>query len=95
MRFQPIDTRDVAARLVEFIDAEPAGRAPDIGGPAVHTHAELARMYLAARGGRRTVVQVPLPGRIVAGYRSGANLVPDNPVGTVGFADYLALRNKV
>jgi hypothetical protein len=31
-----------------------------------------------------------LPGRIVAGYRSGANLVPQNPVGTIGFADYLA-----
>ena len=89
VRFQPIDTRDVAARLVELIRAEPAGRVADIGGPAVHTHAELARMYLAARGGRRPVVQVPVPGRIVGGYRSGANLVPDNPVGTVGFAEYL------
>jgi uncharacterized protein YbjT (DUF2867 family) len=90
VRFQPIDPREVAARLVELIDAEPAGRAPDIGGPAVHTHADLARMYLAARGGRRKVVQLPMPGRIVAGYRSGANLVPENPFGTIGFADYLA-----
>ena len=89
VRFQPINTRDVAARLVELIHAEPAGRVADIGGPAVHTHADLGRIYLAARGGRRPVVQVPLPGRIVAGYRSGANLVPDNPVGTVGFAEYL------
>jgi hypothetical protein len=48
-------------------------------------------MYLAARG-RRPVVQVPLPGRIVAGYRAGANLVPDNAVGTIGFGfvEYLA-----
>jgi uncharacterized protein YbjT (DUF2867 family) len=90
VQFQPIDTRDVTARLVELIDCEPAGRIADIGGPAVHTHAELARMYLAARGGRRPVVQVPVPGRIVAGYRCGANLAPDDPVGTVGFADYLA-----
>jgi uncharacterized protein YbjT (DUF2867 family) len=90
VRFQPIDTRDVAERIVELIDAEPAGRVADIGGPSVHTHADLGRMYLAARGGRRPVVQVPVPGRIVGGYRSGANLVPDNPVGTVGFADYLA-----
>ena len=36
VRFQPIDTRDVAARLVELIDCEPAGRVADIGGPAVH-----------------------------------------------------------
>ena len=89
LRFQPIDTRDVASRLVELIGADPAGRAPDIGGPTVHTHAELAHMYLAARGSRRRVDAVPMPGRIVAGYRSGANLVPENAVGTSGFADYL------
>jgi uncharacterized protein YbjT (DUF2867 family) len=93
VRFQPIDTRDVTARLVELIDCEPAGRVDDIGGPAVHTHAELARMYLAARGGRRPVVQVPVPGRIVAGYQTGANLAPDNPVGTVDFAQYLTETN--
>ena len=90
VRFQPIDTRDVTTRLVELIDCEPAGRVADIGGPSVHTHAELARMYLAARGGRRPVVQMPVPGRLGAGIRTGANLVPDNPVGTIGFADYLA-----
>jgi uncharacterized protein YbjT (DUF2867 family) len=89
VRFQPIDTRDVTARLVELIDGEPAGRVADIGGPAVHTHAELARMYLAATSGRRPVADVPVPGRIVAAYRTGANLVPDNPVGAIDFAGYL------
>jgi uncharacterized protein YbjT (DUF2867 family) len=90
VRFQPIDTHDVAARLVELIDTEPAGRVADIGGPAVHTHADLTRTYLAARGGRRPVIQVPVPGRIVAGYRTGANLAPDHPVGTIDFTEYLA-----
>src|SRR5215217_3761188 len=33
VRFQPIDTRDVSARLVELIEIEPAGRVADIGGP--------------------------------------------------------------
>lgn len=88
-RFQPIDTRDVATRLLELIDCDPAGRVADIGGPAVHSHAELARMYLTARGGRRPVVEVPVPGRIVAGYRAGANLAPDNAVGAIGFAEFL------
>jgi uncharacterized protein YbjT (DUF2867 family) len=90
VRFQPIDTRDVAARLVEMIDAEPAGRVPDIGGPTVHSHMELARIYLTAHGGRRKVVSVPVPGRIVAGFRTGANLAPENPVGTIEFADFVA-----
>jgi uncharacterized protein YbjT (DUF2867 family) len=89
VRFQPIDTRDVTGRLVELIDCEPAGRVADIGGPAVYTHAELARTYLATCNGRRPVVEIPVPGRIIAGYRSGANLAPDNPIGTIGFAEYL------
>lgn len=89
-RFQPIDTRDVATRLVELIDAEPAGRAPDIGGPAIHAHAEMARMYRDAKGGRRPVVQIGLPGRIVATFRTGANCAPEHAVGTIGYADYLA-----
>lgn len=87
--FQPIDTAAVAARLVELADAAPVGRAPDIGGPAVHSHAELAGMYLGARGSRRRVVAIPVPGPIGAALRAGANLVPDNPVGTVGFAQFL------
>ena len=90
VRFQPIDTRDVAARLVELIDAQPAGRVADIGGPVVDEHTDLGRIYLATQGSRRRVVGVAAPGRIVAGYRAGANLAPDNPVGTITFEDYLA-----
>jgi hypothetical protein len=33
---------------------------------------------------------VPVPGRIVADFRAGANLAPDNAVGTIDFAEYLA-----
>jgi uncharacterized protein YbjT (DUF2867 family) len=88
--FQPIDTRDVAARLVELIDEGPAGRVADIGGPEVREHSDLARSYLAARNRRRPVFNVSLPGRILVGYRCGANLAPGNPVGTITFEDYLA-----
>jgi uncharacterized protein YbjT (DUF2867 family) len=90
VRFQPIDTRDVATHLVSLIDKGPAGRVDDIGGPAVFGHDELGRMYLTARGRRRRVISVPVPGGIVAGLKSGANLVPANPIGTIGFAQYLA-----
>lgn len=90
VRFQPIDTRDVATQLVELIDQEPAGRVGDIGGPQVIDHPNLAQMYLSAHNSRRRVVSFTLPGRIAAGYRSGAHLSPDNAVGTVSFRDYLA-----
>jgi uncharacterized protein YbjT (DUF2867 family) len=89
VRFQPVDTGAVADRLVELIGAGPTGRVADIGGPAVHSHADLGRMFLTARVSRRRVLDVPLPGRIVAGFRSGANLVPDSHFGSVNFEQYL------
>ncbi len=92
VRFQPIDTRDVGIHLVSLIDKGPAGRVDDIGGPAVHDHDELARMYLTARDSRRRVVALPVPGGIVAGLRSGANLVPANAIGKLGFDQYLVAR---
>ena len=90
VRFQPIDTRDVASHLVSLVDKGAAGRVDDIGGPAVHTHDDLGRMYLTSTGRRRRVVSLPVPGGIVAGFKTGANLVPANPVGTITFAQHLA-----
>ncbi len=87
--FQPIDVRDVAARLAELALGEPAGRVPDMGGPQVLGVAELARRYLAAAGKRRPVLSVPLPGRVARAYRSGGHLAPDRAVGTITFDRYL------
>ena len=89
-RFQPIDTRDVATHLVSLIDEGPQGRVEDIGGPAVYDHDELGRMYLASLNSRRRVLSLPVPGGIAAGLKSGANLVPANPIGKIGFAEYLS-----
>ena len=36
VRFQPIETDEVAARLVELALGAPAGLVPDIGGPRVY-----------------------------------------------------------
>lgn len=87
--FQPIDVRDVGARLAELALGEPAGRVPDIGGPEIRRVADLARGYLTAVKKRRPVMSVPLPGRIARGYRAGANLTPEHAVGTIPFERYL------
>lgn len=89
MRFQPIGTRDVASRMVELAASGPQERAPDIGGPEIREHADLAKSYLSSRGSRRAVVTVPVPGKIAASYRAGANLAAQNPGGTENFEDYL------
>ncbi|BCO34602.1 NmrA family transcriptional regulator [Mycobacterium heckeshornense] len=88
-RVQPIDVREVGARLAELALDGPAGRVADMGGPEVLPIAELARRYLAAVGKRRPVVSLPLPGRISRGYRSGGNLTPEHAVGTIPFERYL------
>ena len=89
VRFQPIDTCDVATHLVSLIDNGPAGRVDDIGGPAIFGHDELGRKYLTSIGSRRRVISLPVPGGIVAGFKTGANLVTANPIGKIVFDQYL------
>lgn len=89
--FQPVDTDEVAARLVELALGEPAGLVPDLAGPRVCGTAELVRGYLAAAGRRRRpMVPVRLPGRAARAVREGANLAPDRAVGERTWEDFLA-----
>jgi uncharacterized protein YbjT (DUF2867 family) len=90
--FQPIEAGEVAARLAELATGPAAGRVPDLGGPQVRGAAGLALSYLAARGQRRPVVPVRLPGAVLAGYRRGDHLAPDHAVGQVTFEEFLARR---
>jgi uncharacterized protein YbjT (DUF2867 family) len=87
---QPIAPSEVAARLVELASGAPAGRVPDIGGPAVRSLPELARVWGEARGARRRVLPARLPGRVFGGYRAGHNLVPGPPYGRITFEEQLA-----
>ena len=93
--FQPIDVREVAARLVELADGTASGRVADMGGPEVRGVRDLARSYLRARGRRRLIVPVRLPGPAFAGLRRGGNLAPDHPVGKVGFDQFLVERYAI
>ena len=92
VRVQPVDTGDVAERLAELVAQGPAGRTADIGGPEVRTVRELAVLYARARGLRRAVLPVPLPGAAARAYRAGGNLVPAEATGRTTFADHLEAR---
>jgi uncharacterized protein YbjT (DUF2867 family) len=91
-RFQPIDPGEVATRLVELALGPPAGLVPDLGGPRVYEMAELLRGYLRARGKRRPILPVRLPGRAARAFRAGVNLAPDRAVGRRTWEDFLAAR---
>ena len=89
-RFQVVDAGDVADRIVDLVAAGPSGRVPDIGGPEVRDMADLAKTWARARGKRRAVVRPPVPGRIAAAFRAGANLCPEHADGTVSWEQWLA-----
>lgn len=74
LRFQPVDARDVAARLVRLALGPPAGLVPDLAGPKVYGLDELVRTYLRARGKRRPMLPVRMPGKAGRAYRAGENL---------------------
>ena len=89
-RFQPVDTGEVADRLVELALGGPAGLVPDLAGPHVYPMAELVRGYLRGTGRRRPLVAVPVPGGAARAVRAGANLAPDRAVGRRTWEDFLA-----
>jgi uncharacterized protein YbjT (DUF2867 family) len=74
IRFQPVDSRDVADRLVDLTLATPAGLVPDLAGPKVYSMAELVRSYLTARGKKKPFLPVPMAGKVGKAYRNGDNL---------------------
>jgi uncharacterized protein YbjT (DUF2867 family) len=89
-RFQPVDTGEVASRLVELTLGEPAGLVPDMGGPRVYGAAELLRSYLQASMRQRLIVPVWLPGKAAGEFRAGANLAPEQAVGHRTWEEFLA-----
>jgi uncharacterized protein YbjT (DUF2867 family) len=86
---QPIDTGEVAARLVELALSEPAGHVPDVGGPEVRTFASLARFYQKAAGRHRKLVEVPIPGKTARAFRQGAQTNVNSKYGRVTWEAFL------
>lgn len=91
-RFQPVDTGEVAARLVELALGPSVGLVPDMAGPRVYGMAELLRGYLRASRRRRLIIPVWLPGKAARAFRAGANLNPERAVGCRTWEDFLIAR---
>ena len=92
IRVQSIEVEEVATRLVELVDGEPAGRVADIGGPERLTGRQLADEWKRYRGSRRPVWPVGLPGGAFRALAAGSNLVDGEPYGVGTFRAFLARR---
>jgi len=74
MRTRPVAASVVADALVDLATSEPVGRARDLAGPREEWLPDLARKAFAARGIRRPLVPLRIPGRAGRAMREGANL---------------------
>jgi uncharacterized protein YbjT (DUF2867 family) len=89
MRFQSIDTRDVAERLVKLMERGPTGQAPDMGGPEVRSIEEVTEVYLRVRGRKATVRSELKAGELFDVFRSGINLCPEHTEGKITWEAFL------
>jgi len=95
MLTQPVAAREVAEALVDLAVGAPAGFVAELAGPEQHLMADLVRRVRDARGSRRPVLAVRLPGRTGAGLANGGLLPdPDATIGRQTFAEWLALNEE-
>jgi len=89
-QYQPVDPSEVAARLVEIVKQEPAGRLADFGGPEVRDFKGIAESWLKARKLTRRLINLPLPLKFSRQFAEGRLLCPDHKDGKITFEQYLA-----
>ncbi|MET9558856.1 SDR family oxidoreductase [Streptomyces tauricus] len=92
MRTQPVAAREVARHLVELVLGPPQGMAPELAGPRVEDLVDMTRRLLRARGQRRLLLPVKMPGRAGTAMVEGGNLPTGSagPRGSQTFDEWLA-----
>lgn len=95
MASQPVAASEVAVRLVDLVLAGPGGIVAPIAGPEPMAVADMARHVVRARGGRRLVVPLRIPGAAGRGF-AGGDLIPagEHVTGAITFADYLDSQRR-
>ncbi len=88
-RVQLLDPGEVADRMASLVDAGPSHHVADMGGPKVLDVAYSVRSWLEAKGKRKPVVSVPIPGKASAGFRDGYNLTPEHADGRLTWEQWL------
>ncbi len=92
VRSQLLDPGEVAERMVSLIDGGVEGHAPDMGGPAALGFRDIVRSYLRAMGKRRAVIEAPVPGAAIRGFREGHNLTLEHADGRITWEQWLGSR---
>jgi len=89
-QFQPVESREVARRVVDVVLDKPAGMLPDFGGPQVRDFKSIGESWLAARKERRRLMNLWLPFKASRQVAEGRLTCPEHKDGLVTFDQYLA-----
>ncbi|MBD0321075.1 MAG: epimerase, partial [Gemmatimonadetes bacterium] len=91
-RSQPVHVDEFADALWACAAAGPGGHAPDVAGPEVLRFGGMVSAWKAARGSRKPVIHLPLPGAMAAALRRGDGTAPARAVGRVTWDEWLRSR---
>ncbi len=86
---QLLDGGEVAERMAAIVDQGPSQHVPDMGGPEVLDMRHVSKSWLEAKGKRRAVLSLPIPGKAVAGFAAGHNLTPGHADGRITWDQWL------
>ena len=87
---QPVALTDVADRVAEMLAVPAEDKIIEYAGPRVLTLDEATRAWLTARGERRRILRVRMPGRTGRVLRAGGLTTTATPAGVHTWEDYLA-----
>jgi len=88
-KLQPVDTGEVARRVIDVALGEPSGLLPDFGGPEICALGSIADMWMKSRHDRRRLVNMPMPLRLSAEIEAGNLTCPDHRDGRLTFQQFL------
>lgn len=71
IKAQPVDVHDVAREVCDRVERGPSGGMEEFGGPEILDAATALRQWLSAKGMRRPVLKVRLPGKAGRAFRAG------------------------
>jgi uncharacterized protein YbjT (DUF2867 family) len=86
---QPVDTGEVAARILRALADGPRGLLRDFAGPEPMTLPAAIWTWKSVRRVKKATLPIWLPGQTAAAFRAGSNLAPDGETGVVRWKDWL------
>jgi len=89
LKSQLLDAGEVADRMAAIVDQGPSQHVPDMGGPEILDMSDVVKSWLEAKGKRRAVLSVPIPGKAATGFAAGHNLTPGHADGRITWDQWL------